>query len=32
MFLLISALDRPLTGLFKASQQPLINVKNLMSK
>jgi hypothetical protein len=32
VFVLITALDRPLTGLFKVSQQPLINLKTMMSK
>jgi hypothetical protein len=32
VFVLITALDRPLTGLFRVSQQPLTNMKILMSK
>jgi hypothetical protein len=32
LFVLVSALDNPLHGLFKASQQPLIAVKELIAK
>jgi hypothetical protein len=32
LFVLVSALDDPLHGMFKASQQPLVAVKNLIEK
>lgn len=32
VFVVITSLDRPLTGVFRVSQQPLTNLKILMSK